>query len=83
MDSGVRQGGTGWGFDTCGKGSLIDRMTAEAQARRDQFDHGTVRVDGKVYRMKEDWVAVMDRAAAKYGTPAPTPLARAFRGASR
>ena len=47
--------------------SLIGRMTAEAQAARDQFEHGTVKVDGKVYRMREDWEAVMDRAAVKFG----------------
>ena len=59
---------------------LIDRMTAEAQARRDEFEHGTVATGGKTYRMKEDWVAVMDRAAAKFGTPQP---ARQARGVSR
>jgi hypothetical protein len=42
-------------------------MTAEAQAARDAFDHGTVKVDGKTYRMREDWEAVMDRAALKFG----------------
>jgi hypothetical protein len=42
-------------------------MTAEAQAARDQFEHGTVKVDGKTYRMREDWEAVMDRAAVKFG----------------
>lgn len=47
--------------------SLIDKMTAEAQEARDAFEHGTVKVDGKVYRMKEDWADVMDRAGAKYG----------------
>jgi hypothetical protein len=47
--------------------SLIGRMTAEAQAARDAFEHGTVKVDGKVYRMREDWEAVMDRAAVKFG----------------
>jgi hypothetical protein len=67
MDSGVRENGMGWTFDTLGKGSLIDRMTAEAQAARDQFEHGTVKVDGKTYRMREDWEAVMDRAAVKFG----------------
>jgi hypothetical protein len=78
MDSGVRQGGTGWVFDPC-KGSLIERMTAEAQARRDEFEHGTVVTGGKTYRMREDWVAVMDRAAVKFGTPQP----RQARGVSR
>jgi hypothetical protein len=47
--------------------SLIDRMTAEAQAARDAFEHGTVKVDGKTYRIREDWEAVMDRAAVKFG----------------
>jgi|688.fasta_scaffold930939_2 hypothetical protein len=47
--------------------SLIDRMTAEAQAARDAFEHGTVKVDGKTYRMREDWEAVMARAALKFG----------------
>ena len=82
MDSGVRQGGAGWVFDTCGKGSLIDRMTAEAQASRDEFEHGTVSTGGKTYRMREDWEAVMDRAAAKFGTPQPA-TARQGRGMSR
>ena len=61
--------------------SLIDRMTAEAQAARDQFEFGTVAMGGKTYRMREDWVAVMDRAAAKFGTP--TQPARQARGVSR
>ncbi len=47
--------------------SLIDRMTAEAQAARDAFEHGTVKVDGKTYRMREPWEDVMDRAALKFG----------------
>jgi hypothetical protein len=57
-------------------------MTAEAQAARDAFGYGTVKVDGKTYRMRENWEAVMDRAAAKFGTPQPAP-ARQARGVSR
>ena len=50
--------------------SLIGRMTAEAQEARDAFDYNTVMVDGKVYRMREDWWDVADRAAAKFGAAA-------------
>jgi hypothetical protein len=52
--------------------SLIERMTAEAQAARHAFEHNTVKVGGKVYRMREPWEQVMDRAAAKFGKPEGT-----------
>lgn len=41
-------------------------MTTAAQLARDAFPYGTVLVDGKAYRMREDWWAVADRAAVKY-----------------
>lgn len=52
--------------------SIIGRLTAEAQAARDAFPYGTVAVtevgETKVYRMREDWWGVADRAAARFGT---------------
>jgi hypothetical protein len=46
---------------------MLVEMTAEAQAVRDAFAYGTVLVDGREYRMREDWWVVADRAAAKFG----------------
>lgn len=46
---------------------LIEKMTAAAQAARDAFEYSTVKVDGKVYRMREDFEAVMRRHAQRYG----------------
>ena len=72
MDSGVREARTWTGFDQLGKGSLIDRMTAEAQAARDAFDYGKIDHEGRTYKLDSDWVAQMERHAAKYGTEATT-----------
>jgi len=46
--------------------SLIDRMTAEAQAARDAFDFGKIDHEGRTYRLEADWVAQMERHAAKF-----------------
>jgi len=54
MDSGVRASREAGQVDSIPADSLIGRMTAEAQARRDAFGYGTVTVDGKVYAMRED-----------------------------
>ena len=58
----------------------LDRRKAQAD-EADPLKPSMLRVDGKIYRMKEDWVAVMDRAAAKFGTPQPA--TRQARGVSR
>lgn len=57
--------------DAIPAGSLIGKLTAAAQAARDAFPAGTVAVNGGEYRMREDWCDVMDRAAARFGGPAP------------
>jgi hypothetical protein len=57
----------------------LDRRKAQAD-EADPLKPGMLRVDGKLYRMREDWADVMDRAAAKFGTPQPT---RQARGVSR
>jgi len=46
---------------------LIDRMTAEAQAARDAHGYNEWETGGKVGKMKEDWVAVCERARVKFG----------------
>lgn len=50
--------------------SLIEKLTAEAQLARDAFPHGTVLVDGREYRMREDFEVVMERHAAKFARKA-------------
>ena len=47
--------------------SLIDRMTAEAQAARDATDFNAGTLNGKRFVIREDWTAVCDRAAEKFG----------------
>ena len=80
MDSGVRGERKAWaGFDSVSL--LIDRMTAEAQAARDAHGYNEWETGGKVGKMREDWVVVMDRAAAKFGTPQTA--TRQARGVSR
>jgi hypothetical protein len=64
---GIRTGTWKWESLSGGAPCLIDRMTADAQDIRDVFPHGTVAVDGSIYRIREDWTAVCDRAAAKFG----------------
>lgn len=78
MDSGFRESGTRGQVDPIPADSLIGRMTAEAQAARDAFGYGTVAVDGKVYVMRENWVQVCDRAAAKFGGKAAADEALRF-----
>ena len=52
------------------KDSLIDRMTAEAQAARDAHEYNTVKLNGRVYPIREPWEDVDERAAKKYGNMA-------------
>lgn len=76
MDSGLRAARVWTGFSQVADGSLIDRLTAAAQAARDAFEYSTVKVDGKRYRMREDFEDVMRRHAQRYGneeTKWPTP----------
>lgn len=47
----------------------LDRLKAEADAS-DPMKPGMWRVDDRMGRFTEDWVDVMNRAAAKYGSPA-------------
>ena len=48
--------------------SLIGRMTAEAQAARDAHEYNTVKLNGKVYPIREPWEDVDERAAVKFST---------------
>jgi len=63
--------------------SLIDRMTAEAQAARDATDFNAGTLNGKRFVIREDWTAVADRAAAKFGRAAAVDEALRFARAKR
>ena len=47
--------------------SLIDQMTAEAQAARDAFGYGQWQMDGKTGRIPGDVWDMVDRADARFG----------------
>jgi len=79
----IRTGTWEWELLSGGAPCLIDRMTAQAQDIRDVFPHGTVTVDGSIYAMREDWVQVCDRAAAKFGGVAPADEALRYARAKR
>jgi hypothetical protein len=63
----MKNAGASFVITTLGKASLIDRMTAEAQAARDAHGYNEWETDGKVGKMKEDWVAIAERARIKFG----------------
>ena len=47
--------------------SLIDQMTTESQAARDQFGYGQWQMDGKQGRIPGDVWDMIDRADARFG----------------
>jgi hypothetical protein len=45
---------------------ILVEMTALAQAARDAHEYNTVKLNGKVYPIREPWEDVDERAAVKF-----------------